>query len=118
LVEQLLRAVETKDIEAVLACFADDAVFFDPHYPTPEMRGKVAIRQGLEFAFSVLKQPGFAIRHFWAAENDGALEVDTHHVMQDGVEAHFPQVFVFEMRGDLLGRFQSYVPYPPPAARQ
>jgi imidazoleglycerol phosphate dehydratase HisB len=78
------------------------------------MHGKAAIQQGVTFAFGMLKQPGFTIRHFWTMENTGAVEVDTHHVLENGAEVQFPQVFVFEIRDDLLSRFQSYAPYPPP----
>jgi len=116
LVERLLSAFEAKDLDAALACFADDALLFDPHYPTPEMRGKTAIRGGLEFMFTIVQQPGFTVRHFWTGDDDGALEVDTHHVLADGTEARFPQVFVFETGGGLIHRLQAYVPYPPPAS--
>ena len=114
LVERLLSAFEAKDLEAALACFADDALLIDPHYPTPEMRGKAAIRAGFDFIFTIVKQPGFSIRHFWTGDDDGALEVDTHHVLADGSQARFPQVFVFEMGDGLVRRLQVYAPYPPP----
>jgi DNA-binding SARP family transcriptional activator/ketosteroid isomerase-like protein len=114
-VAQALEVCHASDLEAALACFADDALLFDPHYPTPEMRGKAAIRGGFEFIFGIVKQPGFTIRHFWTGDQDGALEVDTHHVLADGTEVRFPQVFVFEIGDGLIRRLQAYVPYPPPA---
>jgi hypothetical protein len=84
------------------------------------MRGREAIAQGLQFSFQILEQPGFAIRRGWETAvnggNSGALEVATHHVLADGTELRFPQVFVYEVRDDLLARLQVYVPYPPPAA--
>jgi ketosteroid isomerase-like protein len=115
LAERLLSAFEAKDLEAALACFADDALLFDPHYATPEMRGKAAIQRGFEFILGIVKQPGFSVRHFWTGDDDGALEVDTHHVLADGSEARFPQVFVFEVGDGLIRRLQVYAPYPPPA---
>ncbi len=118
LVERLLKAFEAKDLDAALACFADDALLFDPHYPTPEMHGKAAIRGGFEFIFGIVKQPGFTIRHLWSGDQDGDFEVDTHHVLGDGTEVRFPQVFVFEMGDGLIRRLQAYVPYPPPAPRE
>lgn len=114
LIERLLRAFEAKNMERTMACFAEEALFFDPHYPDPTMRGKAAIQQGLEFVFGMLKQPGFDIRHFWSLDHNGAVEVDTHHVFQDDTEVQFPQVSVFETQNDLFTRFQTYVPYPPP----
>lgn len=114
-IETLLSAFTAKDMSTLMAAFADDAIFYDPHYPEPQVQGKEAIQQGFEFAFSMIQQPGFNIRHFWANDHSGAAEVDTHHVFQDGSEVRFPQLFVFEMQDNLLTRFQAYVPYPPPA---
>ena len=113
-IENLLNAFSNKDMPTLMASFADDAVFFDPHYPEPQLQGKEAIQQGFEFAFSTIQQPDFNIRHFWANAHSGAAEVDTHHIFHDGSEVRFPQLFVFEMQDNLLTRFQAYVPYPPP----
>ncbi len=113
-VESLFAAFVAKDLNTVMAQFAADAVMYDPHYPTPLMAGKAAIRSGLEWAFRGMQQPGFTIRNFWAGENNAAAEVDTHHVMLGGLELNFPQAFVFEWRDGLVTRLQAYVPYPPP----
>jgi ketosteroid isomerase-like protein len=114
-IETLLNAFTNKEMSTLMNAFAEDAIFVDPHYPEPQVQGKAAIQQGFEFAFNTIKQPGFSIRHFWANDHTGAAEVDTHHIFQDGNEVRFPQLFVFEMRDNLLTRFQAYVPYPPPA---
>lgn len=115
-VEQLFARFAARDLEAVLALFAEEASVFDPHYPAPLMAGKGAIRSGFEWAFGTLQQPGFTIRHFWAGENSAAVEVDTHHMMPGGLELNFPQVFVLEWRDGLIVRLQAYGPYPPPSA--
>jgi ketosteroid isomerase-like protein len=117
LLERGLQAFEVKDIQALSNIFASDAVFYDPHYPTPELQGKTAIRQGFEYAFSIIKQPGFTIRNFWGNGQSGVAEVDTHHVFQDNTEIRFPQVFVVEVKEELVTRFQVYVPYPPPPSQ-
>lgn len=113
-IEQLFAAFEAKNLGAVMAQFAEDAVVFDPHYPSPLMAGKAAIRSGFEWAFGTLQQPGFTIRHFWAGENNAAVEVDTHHVMPGSLELKFPQAFVLEWHDGLIVRLQAYAPYPPP----
>ena len=50
-VERLITAFEAKDLETIMAEFADDAYVYDPHYPQTDMVGKDAIRQGMEWAF-------------------------------------------------------------------
>lgn len=113
-VERVFDAFMAKDLNAVLALFAEDARVFDPHYPIPDMQGMAAIRRGLTWGLATLEKPGFIIRNFWAGENSAVVEMDTHHVLKGGMELKFPQIFVIEMRDGLVTRLQSYVPYPAP----
>lgn len=39
-VERVFRTFEAKDLGGMMACFAKDALLFDPHYPVKEMRGQ------------------------------------------------------------------------------
>lgn len=122
--ERIFALFQSRDIDAVLAIFAEDAIVFDPHYPVPDMRGKAAIRRGFAWAFGNMEKSGFTIRNFWpaapgpigcgAAIDSAAVEVDTHHVFRGGMRVDFPQVFVIETRDGLVIRLQSYVPYAPP----
>lgn len=112
-IESVFAAVAAKDLEKVMAAFADDALLYDPHYPQPEMRGKAAIRRGLEWGRSSMQKFGFPIRNCWIDGDKAVIEVDTHHVLQGGMELKFPQIFVIETRDGLVTRLQSYVPYPP-----
>ncbi len=114
LIETLLKAFMAKDLPAIMAIFADDAVFYDPHYPQQRMVGKAQIERGLTWGLSSLKKPGFTIRAMWLDEQSGVIEVDTHHVLMVGIEIKFDQVFVFETREGKITRLQSYVPYSPP----
>jgi ketosteroid isomerase-like protein len=112
--EKTFALFGSKDIESVMACFAEDALLYDPHYPVSTMKGKKAIRQGFEWAFGSMEKPGFGIRHFWSDGECAAVELDTHHVFKGGMELKFPQVFIMEAKDGLITRLQSYVPYAPP----
>lgn len=114
ILDGLIAAFHAKDLEAVMSYFAEDAVLFDPHYPIQRMEGKAAIRQGMEWGLGNLEKPGFIVRHFWSNGQNGAVELDTHHIFRGGMEVKFDQVFVFELADGKLKRLQSYVPYPPP----
>jgi ketosteroid isomerase-like protein len=111
--QQLKAAFESRDLAAVMALFANDAVVIDPHYPQPEMRGKAAIKRGFEWAFGNIEKPGFTERHIWSNETSGVIEVDTHHVFRGGMKLAFQQVFVIETRNGLITRLQSYPSYGP-----
>ena len=112
-IDALIAAFMSKDIEAVMRFFADDAVLIDPHYPQATMRGRVAIERGLTWGLSNLVKPGLVMRKVWIDGDSACLEVDTHHVFKGGLHLRFAQVFVVEMRDDKIIRLQAYVPYAP-----
>ena len=51
----------------------------------------------------------------WEGYDTFAVEGDTHHLMQDGIEVDFPQVFIIESEHGQVTRWQSYLPFSPPA---
>ena len=114
-VEQAFVAVESRNVDAVLAFFADDAVMIDPHYPTPHMAGKAAIASGLRWAYSGMQKMGFTILCYFEAPDrqSAAVEVATAHVLRTGMPLRFSQVFVFDTRDGLITRMQAYEPYGP-----
>lgn len=113
MVEGMFKAFMAKDLDKVMGFFADDALFFDPHYPKQRMVGREAILQGMTWGMSNLEKPGFKIRKMWLDGNSGVVETDTHHVIKGSMETKFEQVFVFETRNGKFTRMQSYVPYAP-----
>jgi len=113
-IEGVLRSFEEGDTAAASEFWAEDGVFVDPHYPESEYRGPDEIRAALDWALeNVVEQPGLSIRNVWKEGDTFAVEVDTHHVMKDGSEAEFPQVFVVESADGKVTRWQSYLPFPP-----
>ncbi len=112
-IENVFALFESKNLDAFMDLFADDGVVLDPHYPNPEMRGKAAIRQGLEWAMGNMEQPGFTIRNLWIDGDKAAVEVDTNHVFKGGMKLVTDQVFVIETRDGLITRIQAYLPYRP-----
>lgn len=114
-VERTFRALEARDKATVLACFAPDAVLFDPHYPQPLMSGLAEIEEGIDWGLSVMKRFGFRTRHFFGSEDglSGAFEIDTDHTLNSGQNLKFPQVFVAETRDGLITGLRAYEPYGP-----
>jgi ketosteroid isomerase-like protein len=114
LFNRLIEAFMAKDLDGVMALFADDAMLIDPHYPQARMQGRAAIERGLRWGLSSLEQPGFALRHSAVEGDIGFFEVDTTHRLKIGMTVAFEQVFVVEARGDKITRLQAYEPYPAP----
>ena len=115
LTERMFAAVEAKDLDASLQCIADDAVFIDPHYPSPSMVGKAAITDGLRWAYKGMKQFGFEIVNYIESPDGqhAAVEMATHHVLQTGMHLRFSQAFFIDARDNLITRLQAYEPYGP-----
>lgn len=120
-IRRLFDEFTERDAGAVVALFADDGVFQDPHYPPrvgPVMQGHPAILAGMEWAFGMLEWSRFGPMTAFADPADpsrGAFEVATTHKLFNGPELPVSQVFVVELDGaGLIRRAQSYVPYPPP----
>ncbi len=112
---QLLDRISAKDIEGMLNLMTDDASVFDPHYPSPLMQGKDAIRGNMAWVFGFLKEMHWTVLRSWENADSVVLEVATRHVAPDGSLMTPPQVFVIDVRGGKVARWQSFGPYPPPA---
>ncbi len=115
LIKRALNALESRDLDTVMKCFADDAVLYDPHYPYAEMHGKTEIREGLEWAYAGMKSMSFTPLRFFTSD-DGAssvIELDTHHVPKAGGELEFAQVFVVDTKDGAITSMRSYLPHGP-----
>ena len=112
---RMLAALEVRDKATAMACFSPDAVLFDPHYPTPEMRGRAEIEKGLDWGLSVMERFGFTVETVFLDESGkkAAFEVDTNHVLKGGRKLSFPQVFIAEERDGLVSALRAYEPYGP-----
>lgn len=115
LLETVFKALEKNDKATTMACFADDAVLFDPHYPVPEMRGREAISKGLDWGLGSMRQFGFTpVRvHSSADGSEAAFEIDTHHVLKNGIKLDFPQAFFVEAKDGKIIGLRAYEPYGP-----
>ena len=100
LIARMFSAVEAKDLDTTMSLFADDALVIDPHFPAHRMRGKAAIADGFRGAMSAMRSFGYTPLNYFETENGNcaAVETATHHVIGQGRELNFSQVFVFRGR--------------------
>ena len=115
LVIHAFATLQAKDLETLMNLFAEDAVIIDPHFPTPRMQGQAAIRKGFREAMSGMHSFGYTIVNYFESENrqGAAVETATHHVLKQGMERNFPQVFIFEVADEHITKLQAYEPYGP-----
>lgn len=115
LIERTFATIEAKDLDALMRLFADDALVIDPHFPTPQMRGKAAITDAFREAISGMRSFGYTTVTYCESSNGqrAAVETATHHVLKHGMTLDFPQVFIFDVMDGLITRMQAYEPYGP-----
>lgn len=115
LVDRAFKYLMDKDQAGFIGLVAEDAVFFDPHYPVQRMVGKAAINDGITWGLGSMEQMGFKVEKFFTGEDghSAAVEIATAHVLKGGKKLNFPQAFVFEVKDGLITRLQAYEPYPP-----
>jgi ketosteroid isomerase-like protein len=115
LVRRTFATLQAKDLETLMQLFADGAIVLDPHFPTQLMQGKATIRKGFGEAMSGMRSFGYTIVNYFESENGqgAAVETATHHVLKQGVERNFPQVFIFVVADEHITRLQAYEPYGP-----
>jgi ketosteroid isomerase-like protein len=115
LVTRTFAAVQAKDLDTMMCLFADDAVLIDPHFPTPRMDGKAAIKEGLRGAIAEMQSFGYTTVNYFESEDGqrAAAETATHHIIKRGRKLNFPQVFIFETADGRIKRMQAYEPYGP-----
>jgi ketosteroid isomerase-like protein len=115
LVTDTFASLEAKDLEALMRKFADDAVLIDPHFPVSRMQGKETIRECMREAMKGMYAFGYTIVNYCESANGrcAAVETATHHVLRQGMNRNFPQVFIVEVADGHITRLQAYEPYGP-----
>ncbi len=110
-----MRAVAHKDLPALRELVAEDAVFVDPHYPTPRVVGWTEIREGLRWAFGAIEAFGFeTVLGFETSDGRHAVvEVDCRYVLRGGRRLAFRQVFVADVQDGRIARREAYEPHGP-----
>ena len=110
---KLMQRFEQKDTEGFLELCSEDCVLIDPHYPRIPLKGKRAIRQGLEWTFKTLEKPVFDVRRIWIDRDEAVVYVDTRHRLKTGITLNVPQLFRIQWNGQTITLLQSFLPYRP-----
>lgn len=111
LLERILDALNRHDLEAILACFADDAVMEMPRGPEPwgaRCVGKVAIREGLVSRFAGIPDVRYNEARHWARADRGVSEWLLTGTKLNGESVAVRGCDLWEFRDGLVVRKDSY----------
>ena len=110
-IERLSSGFERHDVDAILNTFADDGIFDITEGPEPwgeRFEGKAAIRKALESLFSLLPDVQFTEAVNWVAGDRGASEWTCVATTPRGRQLRVRGCDLFEFRGGLITRKDSY----------
>ena len=113
LVQRYFAATRTMNVDAWLACFADDAVSHDP-YGAPPIQGKAGLRQFFMNVAKAFKENGFTEDYVAVTGNRAAVKFTVRGVGKNGTAVTGEGIDVFEFND--RGVIQTMWGYWDPAA--
>lgn len=113
LISQYFAATRAMDVDAWLACFADDAVSYDP-YGAPPIQGKDGLRAFFVSVTSAFTEIGFTEDFLAVTGNRAAIKFTARGVAANGKTATCEGIDVFEVNDG--GTIQTMWGYWNPAA--
>ncbi len=111
-VTNLIAAIQTKDQNAWLACFADDAVSYNP-VGTPPIQGREGLSQMFQKFAGVFKDLKFTAESMFVAGNEAAIKYTASGQGKNGRLVVFEGINVYEVNNH--GKIQTIRAYWHPA---
>jgi len=105
--EQLLGAVDRKDVDAFVSFLAEDAVF---RYGSQDpVRGKAAIRDSVAMFLGMIPAISHRLIDTWERDDTLVCQGEVTYTLLDGREVTIPFVNVFRLDGELIRDYLVYV---------
>jgi ketosteroid isomerase-like protein len=109
--QAITDAFNRHDLDAIMAFFADDAVFESPRGPDPHGRrfeGKAAVREGLAARFSGIPDVHYGNDDHFVAGDRGASEWTLTGTTSDGVRLEVRGCDLWTFRDGLVVKKDSF----------
>ena len=109
LIERLVRATNDHDIDALVACFAEDYVNETPAHPARGFRGREQVRRTWEQIFAFVPDIRAVVVRLAVAGDTAWSEWEMVGTRRDGTAHHMRGVIVFDVRDGLAYRAHFYL---------
>jgi len=109
--QAITDAFNRHDLDAIMSCFADDAVFESPRGPDPHGRrfeGKAAVREGLAARFSGIPDVHYGDDDHFVAGDRGASAWTLTGTTTDGLRLEVRGCDLWTFRDGLVTRKDSF----------
>jgi limonene-1,2-epoxide hydrolase len=105
-VRAFLAAVDANDLEGILACFAEDAVYHN--IPVQPVTGTAAIRAVLQSFLSLASQVQWVTHHLAVTPDGVVLTERTDRFLVRGKWIELPVMGAFEVQGGRITAWRDY----------
>jgi ketosteroid isomerase-like protein len=109
LVDRLLRATNDHDIDALVACFAEDYENETPAHPARSFRGRDQVRRNWEQIFAFVPDIRAVVLRSLVDGEIAWTEWEMTGTRQDGTAHHMRGVILFGVRDDLASWARFYL---------
>ena len=109
LVDRLVRATNSHDVDAVAACFAHDYENKTPVHPARGFRGREQVRQNWEQIFAGVPDLQAEVVSRATADDEAWTEWEMTGTRRDGTSHQMRGVIVFRVRKDLVQSARFYL---------
>ena len=101
-IERLLHATNGHDLDALVACFAEDYVNETPSHPARGFRGNAQVRRNWEQIFAFVPDLRVRVARQAVVGDSVWTEWTMHGTRRDGTAHEMAGVIVFGIAGDLI----------------
>ena len=106
IVDQFMRAWCQRDVDAIMACFSDDAEYINIPIDPPNV-GKPAIRAFIEGFISTIDEIEFVVHH-QLCQGHVVMNERTDRLKMQGRWVELPVMGIFELRDDKIAKWRDY----------
>ncbi len=104
---QLFAAIDRMDSAGYASYFTDDATWNFANYPV--MHGPAEIRDGADRVFVLLNTIGHEVHRTWTTADAAIVEGTVHYTRKDNTVISLPFASFYEMRGEKIAAYRSYI---------
>ena len=107
--DRLVRATNEHDLDALVACFADDYKNETPAHPERGFRGRDQVRRNWEQIFAFVPDLRVDVRNAAFSGSEVWSEWDMRGTRRDGSPHHMTGVIIFDVVGGMTHRARFFL---------
>ncbi|MBC7806099.1 MAG: nuclear transport factor 2 family protein [Akkermansiaceae bacterium] len=106
-ITEMFAAIDRMDSRGYASYFTEDATW---HFAnSAPMYGHAEIRDGADRVFALLNGIGHEVRRAWTTADSAIVEGVVHYTRKDNTVISLPFASFYELRGEKIAAYRSYI---------